>query len=68
VVFLQKEWCLCKSLTIIPYTLIKSSETIVVSIKILNLDSLQQYYHLAHSTSPQLFHLRISSLMLPSVS
>src|SRR6218665_3279026 len=36
----------CKNLTITPYTLIKTSETIVVATKILDLDSLQQlYYH-----------------------
>ena len=33
----------CKNLTIAPYTLIKTSETIVVAIEIL--DPLQQYYH-----------------------
>src|SRR6218665_3933689 len=52
VVFFAKIVVFCKSLTITPYTLIKSSETIVVAIKILDLDPLQQYYHLAHSTSP----------------
>src|SRR6218665_635922 len=36
---------ICKSFKITPYTLIKSSETIVVAIKFLDLDSLQQYYH-----------------------
>ena len=36
----------CKNLTITPYTLIKeTSENIVVAIKILDLDPLQQYYH-----------------------
>ena len=35
----------CKNLTITPYTLIKTSETIVVAIKILDLNPLQQYYH-----------------------
>src|SRR6218665_1918054 len=46
VVFFAKIVVFCKSLTITPYTLIKSSETIVVAIEILDLDPLlQQYYH-----------------------